>query len=65
MVFKDAKQQSDTEVKSSCCSHLDCLAVVDFDDMKAETVDSFSRCHKDTSRWIKMTADIHQDLRRR
>lgn len=54
--------RTDTEIRSS---HLDCLAVVDFDDMKAETVDSFPRCHEDAPRWIEMTADIHQDLRRK
>lgn len=43
-------------------AHLDRLPVVDFDNMEAETVDSFSRSHKDACRWIKMTANVHQDL---
>lgn len=33
--------------------------------MEAETVDSFSGGHENTPRWIKMTANIYQDLQRR
>lgn len=47
------------------CSYLYCLSVVNFDNMKAETVDSFSRRHEDASRWIKMAAHVYQDLRRK
>lgn len=52
--------------ENNCCrmnhAHLDCLPVVDFDNVEAETVHSFSRSHKDTGCRIKMTANVHQDL---
>lgn len=47
----------------SCCSYLYCLPVVNFHNVKAETVDSFSGGHKDTPGGIKMAANVYQDLR--
>lgn len=44
-------------------SYQDCLAIVNFDDVKAETVHSLSWRHKNTSCWIKMAPDIDQNLR--
>lgn len=52
-------------VPLSRCSYQYCLAIVNFDNVEAETVDSFSGGHENTPRWIKMTANIYQDLRRR
>lgn len=43
-------------------AHLDCLPVVDFDNVEVETVHSFPRSHEDAGCWIKMTANVHQDL---
>ena len=42
-----------------CSPYLYRLPVVNFDDVKAETVDSFSRGHEDTPRWIEMAANIY------
>lgn len=39
-----------------------CLPIVNFDNVKAETVHSLSWRHKNTSCWIKMAADIYQNL---
>lgn len=44
------------------CAHLDRLPVVDFDNMEAETIHSFSWSHEYASCRIKMTANVHQDL---
>ena len=43
----------------SCCSYLYRLPVVNFDHVKAETVDSFSRGHEDTPRRVEMAANIY------
>lgn len=43
-------------------AHLDRLPVVDFDNMEAETIHSFSWSHEYACCWIKMTANVHQDL---
>lgn len=43
-------------------AHLDRLPVVDFDNVEVETVHSFSRSDEDAGCWIKMTANVHQDL---
>lgn len=45
--------------------YLYCLPVVNFDNVKAETVDSFSGGHEDTPRRIKMAANVYEDLRRK
>lgn len=42
-----------------CSPYLNRLPVVNFDDVKAETVDSFSRGHEDTPRRIEMAANIY------
>lgn len=40
-------------------AHLDRLPIVDFDNMEAETIHSFSWSHEYACCWIKMTANVH------
>lgn len=40
-------------------SYLYRLPVVNFNHVKAETVDSFSGSHEDAPRWIEVAADVY------
>lgn len=50
---------SDTIKSLRCCSYLYRLSVVNFNHVKAETVNSFSGGHEDTSRRVKMAANVY------